>query len=470
MKEGRILMRELLLHVTSADTPSLIAQACLLLWLTLLAHYKLLQRKTLGVVVVSWLRVVVMALSCCTVSFLFYRIRVSFRETIDNPAILVLFYTFVCFSLGLERWLLIVTTKLLDSAGKTFRTDLRPKDEQFGRTMTREVSLMLGLRLTVIGLAINCFLNTPGSLTTGLEVVTLVGLAIASCWPSDAWLDFFHRSRRRRRVARLAKVPSREFTEPNGEPCWALVPEGTFTMGPGMKAIEREHEVFVEEFALAIVPVTNNEYVHYVREMDVIPPEYWSSEGPFDEKFGRLPVTDVSWHDAVGYCNWLTHRLGKVVRLPTEAEWEKAARGTDKRLFPWGDEFRAEWCNTAETGIGSLTPVGIFTEGASPYGCLDMAGNMAEFTSSLWGSDPLKANFGYPYDPHDGRELSPVDSMYVVVRGGSYGWGGDLAKCATRLTAGLDSGYPDIGFRVVWDISKTRESRSHSQQEASARS
>ena len=132
------------------------------------------------------------------------------------------------------------------------------------------------------------------------------------------------------------------------------------------------------------------------------------------------PVVQVSWADAVAFCRW----LGEAFRLPTEAEWEKAARGlvvgaatrpigqsARGRIYPWGDEPPdANRCNFARN-IGDTTPVGQYGRGATPdYGVLDLAGNVWEWTGSLWGKSGDKPDFGYPYHPGDGRENQAAPS------------------------------------------------------------
>jgi formylglycine-generating enzyme required for sulfatase activity len=202
------------------------------------------------------------------------------------------------------------------------------------------------------------------------------------------------------------------------------------------------HRLFLPAFQIARTPVTNAQYAIYIQATGTEPPQHWEDGQPPKEKLEH-PVVYVSWHDACGYCTWLSRLIRKQVRLPTEAEWEKAARGDrDKRAYPWGDALDMVKCNSRALGLDDTTPAGIFPAGASPYGCLDMAGNVWEWTCSLWR--------GYLYNPHDGREnFDAPDDDFRVVRGGAF-WGDtQFVRCAFR------SGPPAcdvsflVGFRVA---------------------
>ena len=158
------------------------------------------------------------------------------------------------------------------------------------------------------------------------------------------------------------------------------------------------------------------------------------------------PVVQVSWDDAMAYCKWFNEtfksELGDLLlRLPTEAEWEKAARGAYGKEWPWGNEFDPSKCNSVEGRKGSTTPVGAYssTGGDSPYGCADMVGDVWEWTHSLYTK--------YPYSAKDGREdETSRDSR--VLRGGSFGNDRDLARCASRFNDAPDGRDEFIGFRV----------------------
>lgn len=232
------------------------------------------------------------------------------------------------------------------------------------------------------------------------------------------------------------------------------IPAGPFLMGEG----EEQHQVILDAFRIGKYPVTVGLWKRFVEASGYKPRDPNCLRG-----IANHPAHDVSWHDARAYCAWLTQewrQAGKIaaneeVRLPTEAEWEKAASWEPggkgrKREFPWGDEWDVAKCNTSESGLGTTSPVGMYPKGASPYGCLDMAGNVWQWTSSLWGKDLMEPEFKYPYDPRDGREnLEVGDNVRRVLRGGAFRDVRLAARCACR-----DRYYPHLsprssGFRVV---------------------
>jgi formylglycine-generating enzyme required for sulfatase activity/uncharacterized caspase-like protein len=233
------------------------------------------------------------------------------------------------------------------------------------------------------------------------------------------------------------------------------VPAGPFLMGsdPAQDedARDREqpqHTVELSTFCIGKYPVTNAQYAVFVRATDHRVPRHWK-EGEIPASKTDHPVVYVSWRDAVAFCDWLRRETGRPFRLPGEAEWEKAARGTDGWIYPWGDEPPTdERCNFARN-VGGTTPVGRYSPGGdSPYGCADMAGNVWEWTRSLWGENLDSPDFGYPYDLADGRNDPHAEGLRVL-RGGSWlNLQGD-ARCPYRLRDLPDPFDSSLGFRVV---------------------
>jgi formylglycine-generating enzyme required for sulfatase activity len=241
-------------------------------------------------------------------------------------------------------------------------------------------------------------------------------------------------------------LPGMERVQPF-EPEMILIPGGEFLMGSDPSVDkdapdgeQPQHTLYLPDYYLATEPVTNAQYAAFVEATGYDRPEHWEGVKLPSGKEDH-PVVYVSWHDAVAYCNWLAEVTGKPYRLPSEAEWEKGARGTDGRIYPWGDQWDAKRCNSREGGKGDTTPVRAYPEGASPYGVLEMAGNVWEWTRSIYKD--------YPYNPEDGRENLEAAGTRVL-RGGAFYSSARSVRCARRrgcVPFNFFSGY--LGFRVV---------------------
>jgi formylglycine-generating enzyme required for sulfatase activity len=238
------------------------------------------------------------------------------------------------------------------------------------------------------------------------------------------------------------------------EPEMILIPAGEFLMGSDPTkdkyAEEREqpqYTLYLPDYYLAKTPVTNAQYAAFVQATGHTQPEHWKGGKPPRGK-EEHPVVNVSWNDAVAYCGWLSGVTGESYFLPSEAEWGKGARGSDGRIYPWGNHWDAERCNSKEGGKGGTTVVGAYPQGASPYGLLDMAGNVWEWTRSLQRRARWESGFKSYYNPEDVWENLKA-SDFVVLRGGAFNGSRRLVRCAYRLMHLPLHFYWNIGFRVV---------------------
>jgi formylglycine-generating enzyme required for sulfatase activity len=252
------------------------------------------------------------------------------------------------------------------------------------------------------------------------------------------------------------------------EPLWCAVPQSAFWQGDGDAA----QRIDLDAFWIARYPVTNAQYAAFVEATGQSAPRSWQGNRP-PPGAGNHPVVSITWDDATAYCQWwngqmrgarlllwqggraeIAHQIPQqwMVRLPTSVEWEKAARGgllipsadgqgqvenpLPRRIYPWGDTWQLSTpgqpgdetrCNVSESDIGSTTPVGMYPSGASPYGLLDMAGNVWE-----WCLDQAD---------QEGR--------YKIRRGGAFRYTHEHARCAAYDKAYLGLGWPYLGFRLA---------------------
>lgn len=236
------------------------------------------------------------------------------------------------------------------------------------------------------------------------------------------------------------------------------IPAGDVAVGSRFHPREqaRRGVARVAEFDMAHVPVTVSQYAAFLTSPAFSEQRWWSAEGwawldNKSEGWGREnrwqpdvweaqrnrgyhPVTGVTFWEAEAYCAWLSAQKGRKVRLPTEDEWERAARGDDGRPFPWGDEFDAKLTNLAESGYNTTTPVADTPGDVSPYGVMDLAGNVQEWTTSV-------------YQPLPDEALPP--GKLLVARGGSYNDTAYAGRTTYRRPYPPGYFFPFLGFRIV---------------------
>jgi formylglycine-generating enzyme required for sulfatase activity len=204
------------------------------------------------------------------------------------------------------------------------------------------------------------------------------------------------------------------------------------------------HTLEIEGFSLAEYPVTHAQYAAFVEATGHRKPRSWRGKRPVPESANQ-PVTFVSARDAEAYCAWLAEQTGYTYRLPTEPEWELAARGPkDRREYPWGGPFTPEHANAwmRQGALKRVCAVGLFPEGRGPNGHADLSGNVWEWCASLY--------WPYPYHPADGRE-DPVSDDARVMRGGSWRSRPSSARCASRQGEPPTDSFATVGFRVARD-------------------
>jgi formylglycine-generating enzyme required for sulfatase activity len=214
----------------------------------------------------------------------------------------------------------------------------------------------------------------------------------------------------------------------------ATIPAGWFWMGQDddRPSNQPRHRVYLDTYAIQKTEVTIGDFAKFIAAGYQAPG--WTAQQA--GLHPSLPVTSVRWKDADAYCRWAK------MRLPTEAEWERAARGEAGRRYPWGDEWNSQYANTTEGGPGRLVSVGSYPQGASPYGLLDMCGNAAEWVADIYDAD---------YYSHS-SDHNPTGSDIVMdhgLRGGSYASPASQSTTYFRDSSHSAIPNPRVGFRCA---------------------
>ncbi len=275
---------------------------------------------------------------------------------------------------------------------------------------------------------------TALSALSGPQVVSLLSSALTDAYPNVRGLA-------RSALARLNTAEALQALRQTPPPEMVLVPGGTFVMGSDRAPDEQPARlVYLDAFYIDRFPVTNAEYAKFIRDTGYPPPANWEQYGNvLPPGRGDHPVSHVCWFDARDYAAW----AGK--RLPTEAEWEKAARGPDGRQYPWGDQFNSLCCNTDESEFWDTTAVDAFVpQGQSPYGVADMSGNVWE-----WVADWYDREY-YRVAP-ERNPPGPVTGTTKVVRGGAWEFSANESRCSTRNHEYPGPRHGLIGFRCAAD-------------------
>ncbi|MFB3896644.1 MAG: SUMF1/EgtB/PvdO family nonheme iron enzyme [bacterium] len=213
-----------------------------------------------------------------------------------------------------------------------------------------------------------------------------------------------------------------------------IVPAGNFIFGSNTGNINEQpqRQVYVDSFLIDVYEVTNDQYAAFIQASGHATPSGWINKFyPMGQ--ARYPVTGVTWSDASAYADWMG------CRLPTEVEWEKAARGTDGKIYPWGNQFVATYCNYSGSKLGHPMQFGSYPAGRSPYGAYDMAGNVAEWVADVY----------QPYAGNTALTILNSDPNIKVIRGGAFDTNQDSVRCSARVPKNGTSAYPDVGFRTV---------------------
>jgi formylglycine-generating enzyme required for sulfatase activity len=214
---------------------------------------------------------------------------------------------------------------------------------------------------------------------------------------------------------------------------WVKIPAGEFIYQDGQR-------LRLGDYQMSRYPVTNQQFQVFEQSGGYNTDEWWQGLKKPDSKpehwktEGNRPVERVNWYEVMAFCRWLSAKTSREIRLPTEQEWEKAARGMDGREYPWGNEFESERCN-AENKLGETSAVGIYPQGQSPYGLMDISGNVWEWCLNKYAEPQMVT--------------ADLSGAHRVLRGGSWSSDAQFVRSAYRNRRTPVNRNNHIGFRLV---------------------
>lgn len=297
-------------------------------------------------------------------------------------------------------------------------------------------------------------------------VAGLICFTIAVILGTGSWLVFGSRNRQKIETTAETSFPAANSekqatsVKPEEAPALPTVPEsntktetivktpvenvvevsgGEIVIGGGDTKLPLER-VIVKDFSIAETEVTNSQYAEFIRETNHPAPPGWK-ENEFPKGTENFPVTNISWKDSVEFCKWMEKKLGLPVRLPTEAEWELAARGSTANKYPWGSEWNKEAALSKENG-GKVSAVKSFSLNRSPFGAFDMAGNVWE-----WTQDKVTKN--EEVTDEKVKEALEKGQVLRIVKGGSAQTPAAQISAQARYEIPENTKVPSVGFRYV---------------------
>jgi len=266
---------------------------------------------------------------------------------------------------------------------------------------------------------------------------------------------------RRARGFAVNDIPIEHF-----EPETIYIGQGHFIMGSqtvkGIPLYETpQHEVFLPGYRIGKYPITNSQYEIFIHESNKPATAAMGWDGQ-KAPAGRenYPVMGITWFEALAYCQWLKKKTGRDYTLPNEAQWEKACRGTQGNLYPWGDQFDASRCNLGHPTIAAVDAYPAQNE----FGCFDLVGNVRQWTSTLWGEKRVAPSpqYAYPWKDDQRNNLNANGLIRRVLRGSTFAGESEKARCSIRsgqLPTDAGSLNTGIGFRIVMTLSTEAASK-----------